>query len=230
MVTISTISEEPWFTTISTIFWILEIVTSLAVDYFIAFLRVIDKKDIETILALWYSFPIETILGLKTSECEVAVFIVPGKICVVGIFWIEIVDTEQRHSMHKIIKLFKKSAVKIKFLSIIKSTPFITPPNSMVIYGILFVRWINRNNLISCLVALSVVEFSFISPGESPALSFLWRKRWSWYWICFTSKNGWDFFVKFSIFISHKKIFSRNFAFFGFYYLFSRGYKTHKIW
>lgn len=135
-----------------------------------------------------------------------------------------------RNTMVKLAELFKKRSIEIKIRSIIKRVPIIAPPDFLIVDNVWFIRWVDCNERIACFIAFSVIQFSFISPRESSALSFF-RTKCGWRnCVFYSSKNRRFFVVIGEIFIGHKKIFSRNSAFLGLYDVLSGWYKTHKIW
>ncbi len=218
------------FTTVITVLTPKKRMTIIGVAYLVAVFAFVDKGTIQTMLGFLKPATIFTKFVIWRFINEITVSTIGSEIGKFTVFILGCDDIDLWYATMELSELFKKWSVKIKIRAVVQRIPIIAPPHFLIVDGIRLIRRVERYDGFFCFITFSLVQFSLISPGKSSTFSFFWRESWRGYEIFYPWENRRLFIVILEILISHKKIFSRYLAFFGFYYLISGGYETHKIW
>ena len=111
------------------------------------------------------------ILAPKCDSGQVAVFVLPGVICVVAVLALLIDERESRNCELQFPELLKKRSTEIELAAVVQRVPSITPPNLLLVHFERGIRRIHRDNLGSREVTLALVHVSLIAERESSLLT-----------------------------------------------------------
>jgi len=148
---------------------------------------------------------VHTILIESVVKAHIAIFEVPALIYIIGVLIVHDIDRYPRDGLQQGIKLLIECFGEIEITSVIQGIPIVGSPLMLVVYRIWGNGRIDRNDILACQIAFSVVEFALIPDANSPDLPTIQTEIRNGHLEFFSREGRRNFIVKCSIFIDDSK-------------------------
>ena len=111
------------------------------------------------------------ILAPKCDSGQVAVFVLPGVVCVVAVLALLIDEREPRNCELQFPELLEERSTEIKLAAVVQRVPSITPPDLLLVHLERRIGRIHRDDVASGEIALPFVHVTLVTKGEAALLS-----------------------------------------------------------
>lgn len=180
VMTVITLFDAETVTTIHWIFRIHTIIASSEIHPIIDELTFVTKSWINHIFYVSDEIGVEDFFAIGRTNTQVTILGSEGKICVVRIDTLDVVEGEFWCDCEEVCILIKETSLKIKSSSVTSWIPIISPPDFLIVDWIGFVWGVDGYNFFAGKITFSFIHFSLISPGKSSSLPLFWRECWRW--------------------------------------------------